>query len=134
MSGTKAERRAKFDAESIKIIQRISNSEISGAIDSSRTTKGRKARGCWRNWYAASAEVAETLINTDFNAYVGAQDTSRALSFINVWGKTWGVPPATISDQPSPAGPCVQLCRDRVLQYEESDSSKNLDLWILHLP
>jgi len=106
MSGTKAERRAKFDAESIKIIQRISNSEISGAIDSSRTTKGRKARAAGRNWYAASAEVAETLINTDFNAYVGAQDTSRALSFINVWGKTWGVPPATISDQPSPALAC----------------------------
>ena len=134
MSGTKAERRAKFDAESIKIIQRISNTEITDAKDPARTAKGRKVRASGRSWYAASSEVAQTLINTDFNAYVGAKDTARALSFINVWGKTWGVPPATISDQPTPALACnsvetefLAMKNQLVQEYSPLDLASSVD-------
>ena len=144
MSGTKAERRAKFDAESIRIIQRISNTEITDAKDPARTAKGRKVRASGRSWYAASSEVAQTLINTDFNAYVGAKDTARALSFINVWGKTWGVPPATISDQPTPALACnsvetefLAMKNQLVQEYSPLDLASSVDddyleVYLLH--
>lgn len=137
MSGTKEERQARRHAESVKIIKRIASSELTDEKDPARAAMRRNVRArTGGRWYATSEDIAQALINTDYNQFIGAKDTAGALSFIEAWGRTWGKPPSSELDknQYSPAMSCnrvdsgILALKNRMIrEFEEIDKSSSVD-------